>query len=515
MRALLIGALLSLAALVAQAQAPVSVCATNPAYFGCYPAAGTMTPGATFPLVTANGPRTLSVGSLLGQIGRTDLVPPTTVQRTVFVGGVSPHFAALADPAGSAQMLAAGNIGLYEHANGLASLSAQQLAALYATWGLPATGAARRSVGEIGAYAPVPASYLALFGTSYPVEANMNAITGSGDGSGSYQASSSDAAPGTPYSGYLTSSDLATIETAIGAAFTAGARNVAPVFTPNGGGEDIVDAFASGGYWANNRAAALYGGALALDVPPSYWWARGPVYQAFIVGELQWAAGLHLRTSLIVSPHALQADAAGNSGPCGYDPNLLSSTQRLWAALKSAGAMPSQWIVENYCTSGTENDWAGDATPGSLNQVALFLARATTNSAPGTATPGGGGAAELGLTDATVATSPVRLALPTVRVGPLRIGDIAGAGSMASQDAYAVMITGGTIDTTAITSATITGSTFNGGSIGATTRPSLIATTNLDTSGAVAVHGLPSSDPHVLDNLWVDSSNVVHRSTGP
>ena len=294
--------------------------------------------------------------------------------RTVFIGGVGPGYATLADPAVSAALLQTGRIGLYQHANGNAALTPGQRSALWATW---LTGDVA-TVGEVGGGSIDDPGYLALFGGRYPADVNMNTLTNSGDGTGSYRASDGEAEPGHIYGGYTTAADLAVMKQQICAAMRHGARTVAIAMMPNGGAEDIVDGFADAGFWANVRAAALFGGGIALDVPPTYSVLRGAGYQMQVARMVAWANASGLRSSLIVSPHAEMPDAAGQRGGCGYDPVLAQNTLRLAAALKAAHALPTQWVVENYGANdpacSLSNDIVVDAGPESLNAIALSLA---------------------------------------------------------------------------------------------------------------------------------------------
>ena len=287
---------------------------------------------------------------------------------TVFIGGAGPGYGALAEAGVRGPLVAAG-VGLYQHANGNAALGAGARAALAGAW-------PGETMGEIGGFVPVPAGYLAYFGGRYPAEVLMNVVTGVGDGSGVYVAGAGEARPGARYTGFVTTGDLAAMEAAFAAARGVGAVHVAPVLTPNGGGEDLDDPFATAPFWAQARAAAVAGGGIGLDVPPSYWAARGAAYQATVVQMLRWAAGRGVPSRLIVSPFATAPDAAGHTGPCGWDPGFAANTARLRAALAAAGALPSVWVVENYGPAGpgcgTENGVGvgGDT----LNAVALRLA---------------------------------------------------------------------------------------------------------------------------------------------
>ena len=500
-----------------------------------------------------NGSKVASLADVQSVLGtKLDIAPVAATQtKHVYIGSTRPGYANLANPTSIPQLLDAGSIGLYQHANGNSALTPAQRMALWATWGITGvtpTGQGQ-SIGEVGGFVPVPADYLAYFGGAYPNEVNMNIITGSGDGSGSYTAVTGDASPGAVYTGYTSAADLATMKTAIDAAMAAGAKNVAIFMTPNGGGEDLADPFATGAYWANVRAAALYGGGIALDCPPTYWVLRGGPYQSIVAQMIAWANTNGLRSSLTVSPYAQNPDNAGHSGNMGFDPVFMSNLQLMSLYLQDFGAMPSQWVVENYGEAGTGNDVEQDGQPNSLNAAALYLARTLNPTKAAIKAPAAaGGVADQGLMDTALAISPIRAGVPLPPVGPVRIADVLGAGQMASQDRSSVSITGGSVTGVTIgatagtlenvsiggnspisTTATpifqtgvivqsqapgggifyINGDTPGGNtiwltkpggapadlrvnSIGATpnTRPGSVATINLDASGAVALGGL-------------------------
>ena len=331
--------------------------------------------------------------------------PSTTVNRShhriIFIGGTH-NFADIASSVSAS--IATGKIGLYEHGNGMAALTSAQRSAIQATWG--ATGASLitgggTGVGEVGAAtaSQIAGGYVGFFGGSYPGEVNMN-YQNAGAGSGSYTASAPDSAPGRVYGCFMSKSDLATVKSDMSAAVRYGARNIALVSTPNCGTEDIVDLFATSRFWANVRAAVLYGGALALDVPPSYALQRTSGYVSFIAQMIAWADSVGIRSSLILSPYAVEADTKGQSGAQGYDPKYLARTQTLIARLRSAGALPTQFIVENYAgTAPADSNYpAGDGVAGSLNEVADFLATTTATAPAGTTVPGvPGGVSEVGI----------------------------------------------------------------------------------------------------------------------
>ncbi len=304
--------------------------------------------------------------------------------RIVFIGGVGPRYATLADPGVSAALLRTGKIGLYQHANGNAALTPGQRSALWAAW-LDGEGA-NATVGEVGGGSADEPGYVALFGGRFPLEVNMNTLTNSGDGTGSYRSGAGEAEPGRMYGGYTTAADLAVMQQQICNAVQSGAEDVAVVMTPNGGAEDLADGFAAAPFWANVRAAALFGGGIGLDVPPTYWTLREPAYRAQVTQMVAWANASGIRSSIIVSPHAEKPDAAGHSGGCGYDPAFVQNTRRLVTSLADAGALPTQWVVEDYGAAGpscsTGNDVAADGQPESLNAAALLLAESAPVSRP-------------------------------------------------------------------------------------------------------------------------------------
>lgn len=323
---------------------------------------------------------------------------------TVFLGGVSQNFCAgMVSGAALRQTMATDKIGLYEHANGMAACSPAQRQAIWSFWGR--TGVTPqgqgRALAEVGAVPEPDAGkqafrqYLSYFGGAYPGEANMNILTGVGDGTGTYTAAAADRHPSIVYSGYVTSADLEQMKSAIRVANAHGARNVAIFSTQNAQissaavrGDDFDDPVATGAYFSNVRAAALYAGGVALDVPPSYYAARPLPYRHYVAQLVHWGLTQHIRVSLVVSPHA--------SG-CGFDKALLENTKKLVADLRSARAMPTQWVVERYDTKSCGNDIADDSEPESLNATALYLA-----SLPDTAPPGSRAAGSNGITDASL-----------------------------------------------------------------------------------------------------------------
>ncbi len=163
------------------------------------------------------------------------------------------------------------------------------------------------------------------------------------------------------YGEMWTTLDLQNWENYVDAERALGVMNVAPIW-----GDNQIAPFATADEAANIRAAALYGGGLSFDMPPEYVFQTAavmPDYVAAMVSEIKWANSEGLRTSIIVSPLA------------GLDPAIMENTEKLIALLEADGAMPSQFIVENYmqvpAASGT---YFSATSEESLNGVADYLA---------------------------------------------------------------------------------------------------------------------------------------------
>ena len=369
-----------------------------------------------------------------------------TYRKDVFIGGAGAKYRLLADPANVPQMLANGRIGLYQHAIGTYNLSLVQRQAIWATWGLDNCGRGE-TVGEVGggvangtSTAP-DSGYLFYACHTSPGEVNSNETVAGG--TGTYTGASTDTVPGKAYSGYVTASDLATLKGAIDYYMAHGAANVGVFMSPNNPGADFDDPFATSPFWANQRAVWSYGGAVALDVPPSYAYDREPAYRSMIVQMIKWGRSQNLRVSLAVPPYATRPDSHGNSGTCGYDPAYEINTRRFASFLLENSALPTQWDVEAYpdSTSCTINDVGVDGQPGTLNAVALFLANAIPQQSAGTVAPPGG--------KSEAAKYAVRISVP-------RLADLRGVGSMAYQNMDDVFVSHGTIggDTQINTTAT-------------------------------------------------------------
>ena len=165
-----------------------------------------------------------------------------------------------------------------------------------------------------------------------------------------------------------------------------------PVYAPNLKGKDAngnaVDAwlmggtgpnpFASGSFFADVQAMALYGGGITVDTPPQQFFHNIPAgtdglgqehYQAIAEGEIAWANSNQLHSIWIISP--------STSGT-----NYNTISQQLVRALESnpTGSqqyIPSEYVVENYGTTASienNNPIGSETQPNSELGVALWLA---------------------------------------------------------------------------------------------------------------------------------------------
>ena len=266
----------------------------------------------------------------------------------VFVGGYQ-GFSGLAMSSASSLLRATGRVGLYEHGSGV------QVAYNAGTW--PTILSVFSQTGPGYAELPYVTSDVSnWFSTTY-----HTLFTGSG-------AVVSDAAVNVP--SYVI--DPATWGAFVSAAKAAGVSRVAPVFSPNYSDSPLGD-FATLPAYASLRAAAIVGGGISLDTPPSYVLNSGNSYLNTIESEITWARAAGVRSTVIVSPFA-------DGGK-----NFLENTAAYVALLASANALPDQWVVETYATDNVEV--VGDESdPESVAGVAMFLA--SSNDTPATIASG-------------------------------------------------------------------------------------------------------------------------------
>ena len=165
------------------------------------------------------------------------------------------------------------------------------------------------------------------------------------------------------YSQLWTQLDLANWENVVNVLRSQGVVNVAPIWSDN----ELSDVTASDAF-ANIRTAALYGGGLAVDAPPQFindLSIGDSAYLPALEALFRWCTANGLRSSMILSP----------DGGVGVDPHLLANTQNLVAELQAAGAMPSQFIMENYSqVAANAGDYFSTTSANSLNAVADWLA---------------------------------------------------------------------------------------------------------------------------------------------
>ena len=195
---------------------------------------------------------------------------------------------------------------------------------------------------------------------------------------------------------YMTQQDTDTWMKWIDTARNAGVLNIAAITSYNGLNTNYSQPFATSEYWAATRQAALYGGGVAFDMPPSFalnftqaWYPifkeAANTYISFIESQIKWADSEGLRSSVIISPQSNDSQAGG----------LLASTKALVARFKADGVMPSQFIVENY-GNVTSDEYQTSNGVNSLQSVSEWLSSqnltVATNSEAGQEVSGSGAA---------------------------------------------------------------------------------------------------------------------------
>ncbi len=264
----------------------------------------------------------------------------------VALGGL-PGFATLSVSANTAQLRATGRASLYSHvqavvgdeavSGGLANV--QAIASVFANTG-PGVAELDISSDPTVYFTNVVNGDFAAGGL-HPTEANVNLTDYTTAGEAAFDA-------------YV---DAGRSATAI--------KSYAPVFSPNDP-TFTIGSFADP-QWNAMRAEALYGGGLALDAPPSFFLnqLQAGAYEQFTIDEIRWGLSQGLRVSLIVSPN-------------GDGASFLSDTQAMVSTLTEAGALPTQWVVENYAATlspTTLNAIGAETTANSATAVALWMAQ--------------------------------------------------------------------------------------------------------------------------------------------
>ncbi len=230
---------------------------------------------------------------------------------------------------------------------------------------------------------------------------------------------------------YTSSTWVQDFQSFVQAARSFGITSIAPIFSPNQGTDSLAP-FATNPVYADLRAAAILGGGLTIDSPPSYFFARGHEYQTFIYEEIQWAHQNGLRVTVIVSPN--------------YNDSTFGAQSAAFVKmLQWNNATPSEWVVENY-TPSDPNGIGSAADPNSIAGVAAWIAQnASTTNAPATGsapTPtiiiGAPGTVRESVVGAGV---DVTLSLTTTYLaGPIYWGVLTAQGNVETPQFYAVTL---------------------------------------------------------------------------
>ncbi len=258
----------------------------------------------------------------------------------IFVGGTG-GFDGLENGGQFTELLQTGHVGLYEHANAVVAAEHPPSIIQAIESVFTGTGPGQAELGQVGAnYFTLPPSYgyyqaVYIQNGLHPSEANVN--------------TPSDNAP----PGHL-QEDLLLWREYVDAARSVGIETVAPVVGPNDPSEPKLGdhVFATNPFYALERGEALYGKAIAFDVPPNFFLTggSGPGYRKFIVQAIQWGNGHGLRTTMLLSPYPWPTNSKGKPDTFRrFTNNTFSSdTRRFVSQLSQQQAIPSEWSVDNY-----------------------------------------------------------------------------------------------------------------------------------------------------------------------
>ena len=286
----------------------------------------------------------------------------------VFVGGTG-GLDGLANGDQFPELLQTGHVGLYEHATAIAAAE-HPASVIYAIESVFAgTGSGQAELGQVGAdYFTLPPRYhyyqdVYIGHGLSPSEANVN----------------------TPHDG-VPRRELQKYEEQwkefVDAARTAGIETVAPIVGPNDPTEPKLGdhVFATNPYYALERYEALYGGAVAFDVPPNFFLSggSGPGYQKFVVQAIQWGNENGLRTTMLLSPYPWPNNSGGKPDFFRqFSDNTFShDTQTFVSYLEQRQAIPSEWSVDNYEDPYPHDNpaVAPESVPNTTTAVGLWLA---------------------------------------------------------------------------------------------------------------------------------------------
>jgi len=287
----------------------------------------------------------------------------------IFVGGTA-GFNALHDGDQFPDLLKTGHVGLYEHGNAVSA--AEEIPGLLTLIKqvFDGTGPGEAELGQVGwNYFTLPPSY-GYYQAQYienglhPSEANVDTP-------------SDAAAPGQLVE------DLRQWREYVNAARVAGIESVAPITGPNDPNEPKLGdhVFATNPYYELEREEALYGKAIAFDVPPHFFLTggSGPGYEKFIVQAIQWGNAHGLRTTVLLSPYPWPTNQDDQLETFDqFTGNTFSKdTQDFVNRLTEDHAIPSEWAVDNYEDTypNDANAMVPETVRNTSSDVGLWLAR--------------------------------------------------------------------------------------------------------------------------------------------
>jgi hypothetical protein len=287
----------------------------------------------------------------------------------IFVGGTG-GFDALQEADQFQELLETGHVGLYQHATAVSAAEQPPSVIRDIERAFAGTGPGEAELGQVGwNYFTLPPSYgyyqaVYIQNGLHPSKANVNTP-------------SDTSAPG------QLENDLEQWREYVDAARTAGIKSVAPIAGPNDPSEPKLGdhVFATNPYYELQRDEALYGKAIAFDVPPNFFLTggSGPGYEKFIVQAIQWGNEHGLRTTMLLSPYPWPTNAEGKADTfVEFTGNTFSrDTQTFVKRLREERAIPSEWAVDNY-----EDPYPHDApavvpedAPNTTTEVGLWLAK--------------------------------------------------------------------------------------------------------------------------------------------
>jgi hypothetical protein len=295
----------------------------------------------------------------------------TNLGTYVFVGGTG-GFDGLENGGQFAELLETGHVGLYEHANAIAAAEHPPSIIQTIESVFTGTGPGQAELGQVGAdYFTLPPGYhyyqdVYIGHGLHPSEANVN--------------TAHDGVPRRELQKYEKK-----WKEYVDAARTVGIESVAPVVGPNDSKEPKQGnhVFATNPYYALERYEALYGKAIAFDVPPNFFLTGGSGrgYQKFIVQAIQWGNEQGLRTTMLLSPYPWPYNSKGEPDHFRQFTNntFSSDTQTFVSYLSQQRAIPSEWSVDNYEEPYPHDDRAvaPETVPNTTTAVALWVATNT------------------------------------------------------------------------------------------------------------------------------------------